>query len=255
MAAILIEGSSTALGLYDEGPALGFSGRIQRHFNTYTEQTIDGLDQDPRAVYVYPHAQIDLYVPDYVRNLQQHINEARHKVKRGQVVGLFVVGGRPDHYARRLGREKATEVWEQGYESLRTICTDNKVDPILLAAPQVPNSIRLNNGEPADIALHCQCLGYAYDAAENLGAPLVTFEDLLGSDRERYMAPDNKHANAAGYERIYAALLPMLRHMLGIEKQATVEQRIKDLVPQAVRIPGTYRWEYPTLEEHMKHAY
>jgi hypothetical protein len=261
-ASIIIEGSSTATGIYDEsskdGSGSGFVGHLQAYVNNYNVMTIEGIRPavDPGAPSImstYTHASLDCHVPHYSHNISTHADEARLRARyvRSKVLGIFIIGSRPDYDVMKFGKEQTLERWRHGYEVLSNSCLESDVDAILIAAPTPPQSLLLNNGQPADRALLVECMRQAYITAENIEAPLIPFARMLDApDLGPYMARDGKHANAMGYQRMFDFLLPIIEHKLGIHASDSAQKTIDSFTPIGRYEPHEKTMDYDELTSY-----
>ena len=224
-AIILIEGSSSATGLYDESGKGGFAGRIQHHYERYNIQERTQKPSDLRWVFVYQNSQPDLGAYEVGNNLRTHVTEALNRAKTQRIIGVFTLGMRPEYSIVRYGKKQAQLRWTEGLNQIADTCR-GQIEPIILGAPIVPNSVPLPNGETANPELEQEFIRYTKGLAFELDAPYITFEQALGARFEDYAAADNKHTTALGYDRIARFLTRIIDHKLGIASDESIDREL-----------------------------
>lgn len=213
---VLIEGSSTAYGYGDESLGLGYASRIAKHLDAYNERSKRRI---PRWVYTFLNAQPDRMLPQVVADLPQNITVARRTVGAGNLVGIFAVGGRLDYLAADIGKKNAMTQWSRSLRDLDTICLDYAVKPIVIGAPVLPLHIPLNDGSMVDQSMLEWSVNTTREfVKEDMEAPYIPFEKVMGDDLTSCMAEDQKHANSLGYDRIVGCLLPYIHTLLELDK-------------------------------------
>jgi len=224
-ASILIEGSSSATGLYDESGKGGFAGRVQHHYEKYNIQERTQKLPDLRWVFVYQNAQPDMRAYGISLNLQAHLDEVRNRTRTKRILGIFLMGGYPDHEVMNYGEKIARKRELEGLEKIADKCW-NAIEPIFLRPPNLSRSLILSNGKHPNLKLREEFEGYVRGTAFQLGAPYITFEQALGAPFEDYAAPDQKHTTAKGYDRVARFLTRIIDHKLGIAPDESVEKEL-----------------------------
>lgn len=225
-AAVLLEGSSSATGLFDEGRRGGFTGRIESHYDAYNEMSCLGVKQDPYWVFVHRNGQPDLQPCEIASSLGNHYEDIRRRPV-SKVLGIFVIGIQSDYDAYRFGEEKALAKWVNGLGKLSDALTHYPVESLFMTSPKYSIDTPLGIEAVHNPELRKTYLSYLKALAFEKDAPLVSFEHAMGGTLADYGALDQKHVKAQGHERIADFLLPLLDYKLGISNDPAAEERLR----------------------------
>jgi len=203
---LVIEGSSTVRGVGDETGRFGFAGRLATHFLS------DGpRPQEPEWVYVHTFAQLDRQLPTFAPDVADDVRRARAVTPtypRGLgFVGIFGVGGVMDYAVARQGKDAVIATWQDSLAQLKEVCEREHIAPIFFGLPRIA---RMRNGNVPDAELRDKLEAYTVETARSLDAPYVTFETIVGDDLPHCFAPDGRHPNAAGHQKVFEYLLPLV---------------------------------------------
>ncbi|MEK7152718.1 MAG: SGNH/GDSL hydrolase family protein [Patescibacteria group bacterium] len=224
IAHILFEGSSTAAGYGDESERMGYAGRAAYYYRKHNLQVVHNPDIPRNFVYTHLHGQPDNYLPQFVDTLPQHIAEARWSVKSGddiRMVGVFAIGGFLAGYVSRYGEEETLLYWRRSLRQLEQVCREGPrdIEPIVLALPTPGPNARLANGKEPDFEFRNKLARLALESTDNW-ATYVDLDDIVGNDRARYIAKDDMHPTAAGYDEVSRHLIVLIDDKLGLEPLA-----------------------------------
>lgn len=230
---VIIEGSSSATGIFDESRQGGFAGRIATRYETYNESLSQELNRELRWVFFSGHGQANTTAKAIAKNLPQHIETALSHTPHpiNKVIGIFVLSAEPELIAQKRTPKAALMDWADGLAELGNVIRSHPIESIILAGPELPASSRLNNGTLVDVPLRQKCAVLTQSLAFDAAAPFITFEEALGAPLSQYLAPDNRHTNAQGYSRIANFLLPHLDTLLGITPIEPAEVSLDHYVP------------------------
>ena len=215
IAHLLFEGSSTAYGKGDESGIGGYAGRFREHFDLS-----EPLEGPCKWVYVHQRGQLDNPLSTFVHYLPTHVSEARSVVPgyRGKVrfLAILAVGGFMDYEVRRDSRDFVIKSWRNALDLLEVECCYDGIEPIFLGLPRGDDTMRLRDGTVPDFALRDLLEEYTRRTATSLESPYYSFEEIIGGDVGTFMAADKRHPNAAGHERIFRFLSPLINEYLEI---------------------------------------
>jgi hypothetical protein len=202
---VFIEGDSVAKGYGDEEQRLGFAGRLLYRYEG--AGAYNWRSEQPEAcqsVVVALNGEPNLRLPLVARQFRRHV-ELGLELPFGnlpqRLLGIFVVNSAisPKTAQDMGGKESIWATWEGAFSRLAADCADLRVDPIIVTAPAPTEHTRFVSGPP-DAELHRGLAVVTHAAAQAMGAHHVTFEQIVGYDRLRCLAPDQRHPNALGYD-------------------------------------------------------
>lgn len=219
---ILIEGSSSATGLFDESRRGGFGGRIESHYDAYNEFSALDIQQDPAWVFVFRNGQPDLKPCGIAKNMHARRNEIR-TCNIQKLLGVFVIGIMSDYDVYKWGRQQSINRWISGLNQLEDAIVEQNIEPIFMTSPRYSRDTPLRIPAKHDPELYEEYLLYTKGMAYALHAPLVSFEQAMGGTLQEYGAIDRRHVNAAAHQHIADFLIPVLDHKLGIIEDPSAE--------------------------------
>lgn len=219
---VLLEGSSTLVGIGDEEGRQGYAGRIKAHYARYWESSVR-LPERPACFWVAVHGDgaidydLTQYAPHFgaAADLAAAKNKLETQPQKGVAICLF--GNFLGRILRTASKEYALAQYGEALDTLQTACEQRELAMIGLGTPMPVPGYRFPNGGVPNREMRRRTTDLAEDHLSTWSVPTEMYRlDDLASDADQ-RAADGAHLNARGYGAVALHLIPRIDSILGID--------------------------------------